>query len=493
MRVEFDLADVESYRTFLAVKSLPSYRIVGRTAHIPDEYAARLGLTPPPPAGLAYEPIPGLFDYQAAVSALAIRKRKFAVFMRCGLGKSLVSLEFARHARRELGSSRRVLIVTPLMVGEQLIGEAARFYGDSLPIARVAAADLPRWAESEGPEIGVTNYEALTDKVSRGRIGALVADESSTMKSAYGKWGQRLIELGKGLEWKLALTGTPAPNDRIEFANHSVFLDAFPTVNAFLARFFVNRGETANRWELKPHALRPFYRALSDWSIFLDDPATYGWRDNVGAIPTVHVHIHDVDLTDDQQARIRAATGMLVAGANPGGIVGRSKLARIAKGGDSLKPAYIRDDLIGSWPGESTIVWCKFNDEQEHLSGILPGSASIEGKTPYARRVEMLDDFRSGRSRTLISKPEVLGFGLNLQVATRHVFSTLHDSWEDFHQAISRSNRVGSSRPLDVHIPLTDAERPMVETVLRKARRIEADLREQESIFREESYGHLAA
>jgi len=485
VRIEFDLSNVNDYQTFLKVKALPRYKIVGRSAIVPDEYAERLGLIPSRSIGMGYEPIPGLFDYQQGISALAIRKRKFAIFMRCGLGKSLCSLEFARHAQRDLGEARRVLIITPLLVGDQLMGEARRFYGDALPLVRVAASELPRWVESTGPEIGVTNYEALTDKVKRGRLGCLIPDESSTMKSAYGKWGQRLIELGKGLNWKLALTGTPAPNDRIEFGNHAVFLDAFPTVNSFLAKFFVNRGQTDNRWEMKPHALRPFYRALSDWSIFVDNPATYGWKDNVGSIPPIITHIHDVDLTADQQARIRAATGSFVVGGNLGGIVGRSKVARIAKGGDSLKPAFIRD-LIGSWPDESTIVWCKYNDEQDQLARVLPDAVSIQGSTKYERRVAMLADFQAGRVKTLISKPEVLGFGLNLQVATRHVFSTLHDSWEDFHQAVSRSNRVGSTRPLNVHIPLTEAERPMVETVLRKAKRIEHDLAEQEAIFRDE-------
>jgi hypothetical protein len=38
-----------------------------------------------------------------------------------------------------------------------------------------------------------------------------------------------------------------------------------------------------------------------------------------------------------------------------------------------------------------------------------------------------------------------------------------------------------------VHIPVTDIERPMIENVLRKARRVEADTREQEAMFRESS------
>jgi SNF2 family DNA or RNA helicase len=88
----------------------------------------------------------------------------------------------------------------------------------------------------------------------------------------------------------------------------------------------------------------------------------------------------------------------------------------------------------------------------------------------------------------LISKPKILGFGLNLQIATRQVFSGLQDSYESYWQAVKRSNRVGSTRPLNVHIPITDIEEPMVQNVLRKAAMVQRDTEEQQRIFRENSY-----
>ena len=75
----------------------------------------------------------------------------------------------------------------------------------------------------------------------------------------------------------------------------------------------------------------------------------------------------------------------------------------------------------------------------------------------------------------LITKPKILGFGLNLQICTRQIFSGIKDSYEEFYQAVKRSNRVGSTKPLDVHIPVTELEVPFVENVLRKADRVEAD------------------
>jgi superfamily II DNA or RNA helicase len=486
VRLTLDLANADDYRTFLQIKSLPQYRFVGRTAIVPDEYADRIGRSAPAFDSGRYVPILGLFDYQRDIAALAIRKRKFAIFADCGLGKTLMLLEFARHAAAMLPPDKAVLIVSPLMVVEQTMAEAAAWYGHTLEIEQVKASGLSAWLSNPNrTRIGITNYDGLRDDTPQGRLGGLILDESSMLKSHYGKWGQDCLRLGKGLEWKLACTGTPAPNDRIEYANHAVFLDAFPTVNAFLARYFVNKGQTQERWMLKPHALEPFYRSLSHWCIFLTNPATYGWHDNTEGIPPIHVHIDDVDMSLAQHQAVRDETGMLFS-SDPGGIGNRSKLARIAKTGDSLKPAFIRA-LLDSWPDESTIVWCRFNDEQDRLAAELPGAESISGSTPHHERVRIIEDFKAGRCRVIVTKPKILGFGLNLQRCTRQIFSSLHDSYEEFYQAVKRSNRVGSTRPLNVHVPVTDVERPMVENVLRKAARVQHDTEEQERIFKNAS------
>ncbi len=486
MKILLDAGNISDYQKFLKIKSLPKFRFTGRTAEFPDEYAESIGMTPIRSVDTDYSPMPWLFDYQRDISRTAITKSKFAVFADCGLGKTCIATEFNRHALANISPSQNALIVSPLMVIEQTMAEAKKFYGD-YPMDWVEAKDLKKWlAETKG-RIGITNYEAITDEIEPGRLGALTLDESSMLKSHYGKWGTRLIYLGKGLRFKLCLTGTPAPNDRIEYANHAVFLDHFPTVNTFLARFFVNRGETGERWELKPHALEPFYRALSHWCIFLTNPGTYGWKDNAGTIPPIQTHIHDVPMTSAQHDLVQLETGALFA-ANSGGIGSRSVLAQIAKGNhrgvdvETKKFSFIRS-LVQEWPEESTIIWCKYNAEQDVMAATFPDAANITGKTPYEDRIKLINEFKAGTRKVLITKCKILGFGQNLQICTRQVFSGLQDSYEEFYQAVKRSNRVGSTRPLNVHIPITDIERPMIQTVLTKAARVQADTVEQERIF----------
>lgn len=496
MKIHLNLNSLDDYKLFLRIKSLPRYSFAGRVADVPDEYAALLGMDAEQKVDRDYRPSSFLFDYQAGVSRIAIRKKKFAVFMDMGLGKTLILAEYVRHAAKCLPAGRCALIVSPLMVVEQTMGEIQKFYGDKYRVEQIPAARLQSWLASGKSRIGITNFEAIRPSLTPGRLGCLAIDESGTMKSHYGKWGTKLIELGKGLEWKLCLTGTPAPNDRIEYANHAVFLDAFPNVNSFLAKYFVNRGQTGERWEIKPHALRAFYTALSHWCIFVTNPATYGWKDNTTTIPSIHVHIHEVGLTDGQRDAVVSETGSLFA-ASLGGITSRSTLGQISKGNyrgksvETKKPEFIKQ-LVDDWPDESTIIWCLYNREQETLEKVFPGAASIKGETPHDERMAMIGDFKSGRKKVLISKPKILGFGLNLQVTTRMVFSGLQDSYEGFIQAVKRANRVGSTKPLNVHIPVTDLEYPMVQNVLRKAHRVQKDTEEVEAMFKECGYFGLA-
>lgn len=483
MDVVIDPNSIEDYRTFLKIKSLPTYSVTGRVASFPDEYAANIGLAKERKQFINWEPSDWLFDYQAAITKMAIRKRKFAAFVDCGYGKTLMLLEYAQAAQQSL-KGKQVLIISPLMVVGQTADECEKFYGFRPDI--VGAKDLNKWLTGSG-QIGITNYDALKEYTMPCNLGALILDESSMLKSHYGKWGQICLQLGKGLNWKLCLTGTPAPNDRIEYANHAVFLDHFQNVNSFLATYFVNKGQTQERWILKPHALEPFYRALSHWAFFMTNPATYGWKDNAGTLPPINVQLHDVALTDEQKEIIGTESGELFA-SKMGGITSRSVMGQIAKGNyrgkdiHSNKPGFIRD-LVGGWK-DSTIIWCMYNREQELIHKQFPDAASITGSTKVEKRIEMIKEFKSGQRKVLISKPKILGFGLNLQVATKQVFSGLQDSYENYYQCVKRSNRVGSINPLDVHIPLTDVEYPMVDTVLRKARRVQEDTDAQERIFK---------
>lgn len=148
--VVFDTFGADAYEMFLRVKRLPEsqleydYERDRYTVTTPARFARLLGadvpaqeVTPLPLAGY-------LFDDQRAIVRAALDAKRFAVWSDCGLGKTAVQLEYARHVAHLTGG--RVLIVTLNEIVSQTVEEAARFYGDELPITRLETrAEMRRW------------------------------------------------------------------------------------------------------------------------------------------------------------------------------------------------------------------------------------------------------------------------------------------------------------------------------------------------------------
>jgi len=95
MKLGFDERSMDSYRQFLALKSLPQYAWDGEFAVFPDEYASRICGHEVKASSLPYSANPKLFDYQRDIAEMALRKKKFAAFVDCGLGKTFILLDYA--------------------------------------------------------------------------------------------------------------------------------------------------------------------------------------------------------------------------------------------------------------------------------------------------------------------------------------------------------------------------------------------------------------
>ena len=178
MRMLLDTSNPDDYQKFLKIKSLPRFRFEGRTAIFPDEYAFVVGDcdTPQQPCA-GYAPPDWMFDYQRDITSLAIRKQKFCIFADCGLGKTPMITEIARHCSSVM-PDKIILIVSPLMVVHQTMDEVNKFYGNTMEIERVVASDLADRLNGP-PGIVITNYDALTDDVPQGNVGAMLLDHRS--------------------------------------------------------------------------------------------------------------------------------------------------------------------------------------------------------------------------------------------------------------------------------------------------------------------------
>lgn len=376
-----------------------------------------------------------LFPFQRDIVKWAIRKGRAAIFADCGLGKTLMQLEWAKH----IGGS--CLIVAPLAVAEQTMRE-----GDTIgvPVRRVAAPD-----GKSG--VCITNYEKLHHFVGHA-YDAIVLDESSILKSVDGATRTMLLEKFTSIPYRLCCTATPAPNDVSELANHSQFLGAMDRVE-MLASFFVH---DEDGWRLKGHAADSMWRWMAKWAVYVRRPSDVGYDDAGFALPPITI----VDETVPCGWR---PDGQLFA-VGLGGVGDRAKVRRASMAARITRAAKIIDDNNDQW-----IVWCGLNDEGRGLKEALGDDAAlIEGADSDDDKIAAEAAWRNGYVRVLITKPSMFGFGLNWQHAHRMLFLGIGDSYESYYQSIRRCWRFGQQHPVDVRIVVSDVEDQIAANVRRK-------------------------
>lgn len=378
-----------------------------------------------------------LFEFQRDLTVWAIRKGRAAIFADTGLGKTYMQVEWARIIYKK--THKPVLIIAPLSVARQTVGEA-----------RKLNVDVVYSRNGEVHPITITNYEMI-DKFNPADFSGIVLDESSILKSLTGKTRQKLIEMFTETKYKLCCTATPAPNDIAEIANHAEFLGIMSRVN-MLSAFFVHDDQG---WRLKRHAKEPFYRWLASWGMSIRKPSDLGYDDNGYILPDLNIKpvFVEVDYRPDDQLFF---TGM-------SGIQDRSKI-RKATIDDK---ANVAAKLINS-SDEQWIVWTGLNDESSLMSKLIPDAVEVKGSDSLDDKIANIEAFQDGSIRVLVTKPKIAGMGMNFQNSHNMLFVGLNDSWESYYQCIRREYRYGQTKPVNVFIILTDIEQEIYQNIMAK-------------------------
>lgn len=487
---------IDSYNRFLKCKGLPSYQVKGHSIITEEANLRYIEPKRAVPEEHRFILSDHLFDYQLFITQVALKKRRYALFADCGLGKAIMLLEFAFQTSK--AHNKKVLIVMPLNIISQLLEEQMRFYGHNpyIDLGHGTGMDLLKWIDSD-ERFGIVNYDKFHETIDfKNKVGTVINDESSILKNPSGAIRNSLIDSFLGVEYKLACTATPAPNDTAEYASHALFLEKVKSYQEFFQTYFI---QDEGEWRLKKHAVEAFYTYLSTWSIFLRNPKMYGFADNLADLQEYVTHEIHIPLTDEQLVIIKeyeinnGSQPSLLPG-SASSMTDRIKFSQVSKGFiydekkkpisiNSLKPGIVADIVINKHPDEQSIIWTTYTEEGVILKGLIPGAVHLYGSVKEEERAKMIEDFRTGKIRVLITKPKLLGFGLNFQFANIQVFSGLDDSYEKYYQAIKRSHRYGAKKQLIVYIPITSLEEPMLRNVLEKKERFESDAAYQERLY----------
>lgn len=387
-----------------------------------------------------------LYPFQVALTQWAVRRGRAAIFADCGMGKTLMQVEWARQ------SGDRVLIVSPLAVAEQTIREAKKIK------VKVTKLDAPH----DDPGIHITNYEKLHKFIGQ-PYDAIVLDESSILKSLDGKTRTMLLREFTGIPRRLCCTATPAPNDVSELANHAEFLGAMSRPE-MLASYFVHDsdGAGAGTWRLRGHARKAFWRWVATWAMYVRRPSDLGFDDKGWTLPPLEIHDSYVDVD------WRAEGELFTVGL--GGITDRRDARKASLDARVERAAGIIGESKDQW-----LVWCDLNAEAEAIAKALGDDAvEISGRDDEQAKIAKEAAWRLGEKRVLVTKPSVFGWGMNWQHCSRMMFLGLGDSYEAYYQAIRRCWRFGQDRPVEAWIVTGKAEREVAENVRRKEREASA-------------------
>lgn len=388
---------------------------------------------------------PSLYPFQAACVRWALRRGRAALFCGTGLGKSAMQLTWSSYLAQETG--KPALILAPLAVTHQMAREGARI---GIPVA------VCRELADVQHGVNVANYERL-HKLDASAFGSVALDESSLLRAFDGKVSRSLIDAFAGTRFRLCCTATPAPNDHEERGMHAEFLGAMPRVEMLTRWFTHDSGQTAI-WRLKGHAAEAFWGWVSTWAVCMDHPRDAGFDTAGYDLPPLVVRDHVVDPPDRESGEgflfhmpDMSATGM-------------HKEMRATTDARAAKVA----QLVALEPGEPWVIWCHTNYESDALQAAIPEAVDIRGDHSSDEKEARILAFLDGRTRVVISKPSVIGFGLNLQHCARTAFVGMSYSYEAYYQAVRRFWRFGQTRPVIAHRVMASTEHALGAAVARK-------------------------
>ncbi len=393
-----------------------------------------------------------LFDFQKALVEWSLKIGKAAIFADCGLGKTPISLVWAKNV--VMKTNKNVLIITPLSVSYQFVREGDKF---GIECVRSKNGEI-------NSEITVTNYERL-HLFSPNDFSGVVVDEASAIKAFDGKRRKEITRFLSKIQYRLLGTATPSPNDYIELGtlsealgclNQSEMLSMFFKSSDNARHSLFKEGDFWNnqKWFFKAHAEVPFWRWICSWARGLRKPSDLGnYDDTPFILPDLKIKQHVVKCD-------KLLPGELFP------IIATTLREQRAERRATLEE---RCSYAASLAEHTNpvVLWCHLNPEGDMLEKMIPESVQVAGKDSDEDKEERLNAFTKGDIRVMITKQRIGGWGLNWQHCGHHIFFPSH-SFEGYYQAIRRSYRFGRIGDVNADIVTTEGEAGVTDNLKKK-------------------------
>jgi DNA modification methylase len=384
----------------------------------------------------------------------AFQKQRALIAMSFGLGKTQVESELAR-----------------------LILDWQYVYDD----ASIEAADTP---------FLITNYERVRDgqiTPALHSIAGVSLDEGSIMRSLGSKTFDIFQKAFRDVAYRFVATATPSPNSYRELIYYADFLGVMDRGQA-LTRWFKRNTAQAGDLQLHPQHEADFWLWVSTWALFLYSPADMGYDATGYELPELRVHWHRVPVD-----HTRAFGHVDNFGQHKLLISAVKGVSQSAKEKRATLPSRIAkaQEILAEAPDKNWLLWHTLEDERRAIEKEVPESVSVYGSLDLEIREQRIIDFSDGKIPRLATKPELSGSGCNFQHHCHsNIFVGIDYKFEDFIQAIHRTQRFQQEHPVDVHIIYAESEQPIADVLRKKWEQHNTQVETMRSIIRQFGLDH---
>ena len=187
-------------------------------------------------------------EYQEYAKEFIVSQNISALFLDCGLGKTVITLTAIWELLLDYFEVRKVLVIAPLRVARDTWpGELEKWeHLQGIELSAVLGSEMERTtALNRKANVYVINRENVEWLVAHGRwdFDMVVIDELSSFKSHKAKRFKALKKVRPMVKRIVGLTGTPAPNGLIDLWAEIGILDMGQRLGRFIGgyreRFFV--------------------------------------------------------------------------------------------------------------------------------------------------------------------------------------------------------------------------------------------------------------
>ena len=394
------------------------------------------------------------YEHQKKGILLGALFDSYGFFYDMGLGKTLMMIRLIEYWKKPS------LIVSPLSTLESVWQEEIKKW------SKLTSVNLWNSLEEFDNDYNIylINYEQFKKLIKKKniekKIGIIAIDESSKLKSYQSQITKAVLSFKNKIPHRFCLSGTPAPNNLMEYFNQSCFInEELLGSNFFRFRntYFFATGYGNFLYTPYAGTKEAIMTNVGKQAYALHKEDCLSLPDKISECRTIYMDSLQQKAYDEMlKENITELKNCTALGPNE-----LSKIIKLREitGGFIITteglPVKVSDskmnilkEILDEIPNDKqVIIWIQYHWEALTIKELLGEEAVIyAGMISQKEKEKNINDFINNKKKFLIAHPRSAGYGLNLQNCHYVIWYSISYSYEEYTQACDRCHRSGQKQ-----------------------------------------------